>query len=169
MGAVVRLHEPEQRHPDRPSVLRGDRRGEWKRPRMPVSSRELATKTNPKRYGGETPADQDHRSARYEGVHRCRDHEEAGYINAKSAYGEVECSPDGPQNYDESCGREQSRGHAGYQVDRRFSCDPDIVSDSVFRVLMVAAHQIELIITAGCKSTFDETIGKPPPRVPVVD
>ncbi len=38
--------------------------------------------------------------------------------------------------------------HADRKIDRRIGCDPQILGEPAFRILMIAADQIELIIAA---------------------
>ena len=55
---------------------------------------------------------------------------------------------DGPQHDDEGRRRQERRGDAGDEIDRRVGGDAQILGDAVFRILVVAADEIELIVAA---------------------
>ena len=55
---------------------------------------------------------------------------------------------DGPEHDDEGRRRQERRGHAGDEIHRRVGGDPQILGDAVFRVLVVAADEIELVVAA---------------------
>ena len=74
---------------------------------------------------------------------------------------EIERAADRPQHHDEGRGREERRDHAGDEIDRRFGRDPHVVGDAVFRVLVVAAHQVELIVAPGREPAINQVVGEP--------
>ena len=81
--------------------------------------------------------------------------------------GDVEGAADRPQHGNEGRGGEERVQHAGEEIDRGFGCDPHVVADAVLRVLMLAAHQIELIIASGGEPVVDDAVGKPAPPRPL--
>ena len=74
---------------------------------------------------------------------------------------EVEGAADRPENDDESRGGEERLQHAGEEIDRAFGRHPHVVGDAILRVLVLAAHQVELIIVSGGEPAVDDAVGKP--------
>ena len=111
--------------------------------------------------GNEAAADHHHRSARDHGVDHRRDHQKARDMNVHAADGEVERAADGPQHHDEGRGRQEGRGHAGNEIDRRLGRDPHVVGDAVFRILVVAAHQVELVVATAGQPAVDQVVDEP--------
>ena len=73
----------------------------------------------------------------------------------------LERAADGPKHDDEGRGRQKGRGDAADEIDRRFGRDPHVVGDAVFRVLVVAAHEVELVVAAGLQPAVDQSVGQP--------
>ena len=100
-------------------------------------------------------------AARDHRVEHGRDDQEARNVDVDADQVEIERAADGPQHDDEGCRRQEGRGDAGDEIDGRFGRDPHIVGDAVFRVLVVAADQIELIIAAVLEPAIDQIVGQP--------
>ena len=111
--------------------------------------------------GNEAAADQQHRTARDHGIkHRC-DHQKAGNIDVHAADAEAQCAADGPQYDNEGCSRKKGLRHPADEIDRRLGRDTDVVGDTVFRVLVISADEIELVVAAGFEPAEDQTVGEP--------
>ena len=68
---------------------------------------------------------------------------------------------DGPQHHDEG-GRGQERGgDAGGEIHRRVGGDPQILGDAIFRILVIAADQIELVVAATGEPARQHRTGQP--------
>ena len=65
------------------------------------------------------------------------------------------------QDGDEGRRRQDRRGDAGREVDRGVGRQPDVVGDAVFRILVVAVHEMELIIAAVDEPAIEEVMGQP--------
>jgi hypothetical protein len=68
---------------------------------------------------------------------------------------------DGPQHDDEGGGRQKRRGDAGDEIDRRVGGDAQIFGDAIFRVLVIAADEVELIVAAIGQPARYHRIGQP--------
>ena len=99
----------------------------------------------------EVASDDHHRAGRERGVDDGGNHEKAGDGDRAAAERQRQCSADGPQHDDERRRRQKCRHHTGKEIDRRVACDTQVLGDPIFRVLVVAADQIELVITAARK------------------
>ena len=64
---------------------------------------------------------------------------------------------DGPEHDDEGRRRQERRGHAGGEIDRRIGRDAQILGDAIFRILVIAADQIELVIAAVASASATTT------------
>ena len=68
---------------------------------------------------------------------------------------------DGPEHHDEGRGRQECRGDAGDEIHRRVGRDPQILGDAIFRVLVIAADEVELVVAAVGQPARDHRIGQP--------
>ena len=104
-------------------------------------------------YLHEAAADGHDRARGDRGVDDRGDHQEAGDRHRRSAERHRQRAADGPEHHDEGRGRKQRRGDAGDEIHRNVGGDPQILGDAVFRILVVAADEVELVVAA---------IGEPP-------
>ena len=65
------------------------------------------------------------------------------------------------QDGDEGRRRQDRRGDAGGEIDR-VGCQPDVVGDAIFRILVIAVHEVQLIIAAVDEPAIEEMMGQPP-------
>jgi hypothetical protein len=71
-----------------------------------------------------------------------------GMVQAVPPSVTVSAAADGPEHDDEGRGGEQRGRHAGDEIDRRVGCDPQILGDAVFRILVIAVDEVELVVAA---------------------
>ena len=95
------------------------------------------------------------------GIDHGGDHQKAGNGQRRSADRHRQRAADGPEHRDEGRGRQKCRGDAGDEIDRRVGGDPQILGDAVFRILVVAADQVELVVAAVGEPARDHRIGQP--------
>jgi hypothetical protein len=115
----------------------------------------------------EAAPDDHHGAARQERIEHGGDDQKPRNDEGGAADVDRKRSADRPQHDDESRGGENRRGHAGDEIDRRLGRHPHVVGDAVFGVLVVAAHQVELIIAAAGEPTVDQTIVEPRAPAPL--
>jgi hypothetical protein len=89
------------------------------------------------------------------------DDEEAGDGDLRLPERHGERAADGPEHDNESRRRQERRCHAGHEIDRRVGRDPQIFGDAVFRILVVAADQVELVVAPVVEPARQHRIGQP--------
>jgi hypothetical protein len=103
----------------------------------------------------EAASDDDHRPARRNRIDHGGDDEKAGDGNDRAAKVDRERTADRPKNDDEGRCRQDGHSHSGHEIDWRLGRHPHVVGDAIFRILVVAAHQIKLIIAAVPEPSID--------------
>ena len=96
----------------------------------------------------EAPSDRHDRARCDRRVNDRGDHEEAWDGDRRSRERHRQRAADGPEHDDEGRGRQECRCDAGDEIDRGVGRDPQILGDAVFRILVIAADEVELIVTA---------------------
>ncbi len=99
-------------------------------------------------------------------MHR-RDHQKAGNGDFGAAEREGQRAADGPEHGDEGERRQRRGGDADREIDRGVGRNPQILGQPPFRILVVAADQVELVVAPVLQPGVEHVIGKPGAPAPL--
>ena len=112
-------------------------------------------------------ADENHESAGDHRVEDGGDHQESWNRDGDAADVDGERAAHRPQHADEGRGQQHRVEHAGREIDRRVGGAAHVVGDAIFRILVVAADQVELIVAAVAQPTVQQMIVQPRAPAPL--
>ena len=112
-------------------------------------------------------ADENHQAARHHRIEHRGDHQESRDGDGDAAELDRQRAADRPQHPDEGHRQQNCVEHAGREIDRRIGRAAHVVGDAVFRVLVIPADQIELVIAAVPQPAIEQVIVQPGAPAPL--
>jgi hypothetical protein len=90
-----------------------------------------------------------------------RNDQKAGNVNVRAAPRDVERAADRPEDDDERAGRQKRRENTGYDVDGRFGCEAGVFADAIFRVVVVALDEVQMVVASLGQPVIEQMVRHP--------